>query len=1056
MAKSMKLSSMSLEVLKLCMQYFQAINHTQTSTYKEVEQSVQLTSQEVLKSASSFKTVTSEKTLEKAIFDYAGSITTMSSTTFASVNSLVTHYMSQRRWQDASHLLERTLRGIWPSLFSTNVYDITLVLEHVEECVDLVRRLAECYSIRQRKIEEEDIRVRLYRAMRSGRKVDDKLWEQVTQELLSFYTKTRQNEAGITVRQERLDDLTAHLGEQHSKVIEALWDLAELTHPRLVSIEYYQKIIRVLNGDGFISKPEVLKPILLVATELWTKGAFPEAMLYYKTFFSTFFAAPKSSPTFQDQTLMRECFDRYLECLHHTKMAFSVVHKVSSEYQSHCKAFYGASASITVQATLILARVCQESKATEAQAVMLYEELMKTGSEEVDLKYISSTLEMMHQEQAAAIISSSSSSSSSTAPSSTQVNRAVTVLEKRFSSMRETYGWAHEESLTQLAELVRYQSKQQHGAATVSRELKEATVKILSTEKSMDRLVAAASTIASSYVASKQETQATELTDELYRQMVMKDSSNAGTSHFDLSSCGRESLVFLAQLEYSLHRSSLVTLTEIMAAIVLQYTYYNEFRSLIRSKSSKFLDVSVAAAQIHQCLESSGRRTASARVLDQYAAWAAESSSEIREAGMSSEEAKVFFQATLRHLGTHESYDMIRTAGIIGNAQLVGLLNDRHYQDACNLARACFKFIAAKPETYRTTVMAKLVFTMGMRLGHRVMDGAVAPKDRSSLLETSKVIIEDVLHILGEVKINLAKLDPQYLNQLVMLLGEQENNKALAKVLKTLWESHEVQQGWDPVMLFTLARRCIVAHYVVGDSTAALRLAEHIVYNCRRVHGLYHPATLEMAVLLSQLYSSVAQRYDQQAAAASSNAKGQKAGPARAGEVATRYYRKSATVHEDILRGLSDPGYASMDGSSLFDIIDDGSMRKNSISSTGSNSPHPPLQITCGYMVPTSGEGEQKSHGQIVRQHLWLLKLALERVGGWPKGYGEYERLNADLFAQYLGDLQGFGGVEKWDLAAFGQGKAEADDDLLPRESLRKWALLSTELVQGGNGEEEL
>jgi hypothetical protein len=274
---------------------------------------------------------------------------------------------------------------------------------------------------------------------------------------------------------------------------------------------------------------------------------------------------------------MRECFDRYLECLHHTKMAFSVVHKVSSEYQSHCKAFYGASASITVQATLILARVCQESKATEAQAVMLYEELMKTGSEEVDLKYISSTLEMMHQEQAAAIISSSSSSSSSTAPSSTQVNRAVTVLEKRFSSMRETYGWAHEESLTQLAELVRYQSKQQHGAATVSRELKEATVKILSTEKSMDRLVAAASTIASSYVASKQETQATELTDELYRQMVMKDSSNAGTSHFDLSSCGRESLVFLAQLEYSLHRSSLVTLTEIMAAIVLQYTYYNEY-----------------------------------------------------------------------------------------------------------------------------------------------------------------------------------------------------------------------------------------------------------------------------------------------------------------------------------------------------------------------------------------------------------------------------------------------------------------------------------------------
>ncbi|KAK8120462.1 hypothetical protein PG999_004582 [Apiospora kogelbergensis] len=280
MAKSMKLSSMSLEVLKLCMQYFQAINHTQTSTYKEVEQSVQLTFQEVLQSASSFKTVTSEKTLEKAIFDYAGSITTMSSTTFASVNSLVTTIC----------------------LSAAGTMQVTCSKGHcgVEECVDLVRRLAECYSIRQRKAEEEDIRVRLYRAMRSGGKVDDKLWEQVTQELLSFYTKTRQTEAGIT-----------------------------LTHPRPVSIEYYQKIIRVLNGDGFITKPEVLKPILLVATELWTKGAFSEAMLYYKTLFSTFFAVPKSSPTFQDQTLMRECFDRYLECLRHTKMTFSVVHKLT-------------------------------------------------------------------------------------------------------------------------------------------------------------------------------------------------------------------------------------------------------------------------------------------------------------------------------------------------------------------------------------------------------------------------------------------------------------------------------------------------------------------------------------------------------------------------------------------------------------------------------------------------------------------------------------------------------------------------------------------------------
>ncbi|KAK8036484.1 hypothetical protein PG991_001621 [Apiospora marii] len=1079
--KTMGMSSVSLSISKFCLQYYKSTNRTQSSMYKEVEEEVRQTTREVLKSSSSStQTTTSEKSVEETIYECAGSITTMQLETFASANGLISIYMSQRRYQDATTFITKVLRGIWPSLFSAQVQDITLVSHHVEECIGLATRLAECYSTRRRRNDEEDIRVRIYRALRSGREVDDKLRDNATQTLLSFYSKTSQDESGIAIRQEVLDDLIGRHGEHHATVLKVLWDLAELSRPRPAFVGYYQKIIRILNGDGSkTSKPEALKPTIIVATELWNQGAFSEALPYYKTLFSTFFASPKSSPALRDSSMMRECFDRYLGCLRHAKTAFAAIHGIATEYRSQCKTLYGAAASVTVQATLTLARVCQESRATEMQAMTLYEELVKTGTQQIDLKEIASELEVMREEQMAALMREEKSKSSSTTTtfSSEQVERVVEVLQKRFSAVHEKYGWAHEESLTQLAELIQFrsmhQSTKQETKETVSRELREATVSILTTQKSLTRLVSAAKTIASSYQASEQMSQATEMTEELYRQLVMKDMSHAKSSQFDLSSCGRESLVFLAQMEYSLGRTS-ASMTEIMAGLVAQIAYFDEFRGLVRSKSSNFLDVSVAAARIHQSLESSGRTKAATHVFEQYALWVADAKPGfMRQAKMSATETKVLLQAVMRHFNTHRSHDMVRTAGIIGNTRVMELINESHFDTACDLARACHKLIAANPESYRTTVMAKLVLTMSMSLGSRAMDydNKLTPDARKALLATSKPILADVLRVLmsgssndggmakmKSTKINLAKLGPAPLHKLIALLGAQKNYEALASVLTALWESREAQHDWDPAVTFSLARRYILARYVVGDSAAALRIAEHIVYNCRRVHGLCHPATVEMALLLSQLYSGVAQRHQQQAHSGSSGHNGRRvSGSAGAEEIANRYYRKSAAIHEDILRGLTDPGYASVDGSldSLLHGNANGMMssdgfgsgrRSSSISSSGSSNGNGMAMMnsrTFSFVSGAHGEQQQqKSDGQTARQHLWLLRLALERVGGWPKGYAEYERLNADVFARYPAEMAGAAGVERWDLAAFGHGKASAEDDLLGKGDLNKWGLL--------------
>jgi hypothetical protein len=73
-----------------------------------------------------------------------------------------------------------------------------------------------------------------------------------------------------------------------------------------------------------------------------------------------------------------------------------------------------------------------------------------------------------------------------------------------------------------------------------------------------------------------------------------------------------------------------------------------------------------------------------------------------------------------------------------------------------------------------------------------------------------------------------------------------------------------------------------------------------------------------------------------------------------------------------------------------------------------------------------SSEEKSVDRSAEVKTHLNLLKLAYQRYGQWPKAYGVYEQLNADIFASYGGALKGAEGVEKWSAKGFGAGKAES------------------------------
>ncbi|KAF5016942.1 hypothetical protein F66182_11215, partial [Fusarium sp. NRRL 66182] len=237
--KTVGLASLALSVYKRVAQFYESTSRTQTSTYKEIQQSIQTTSQEVMKVVSSSSSVTSETTLEEIVYEASSSITKVDQTSITAVSSLYEIYISQHRWHDSTRLIKRVLHGIWPNLFAPSLQDVTLPGKHVDHCIELAEKLSQCYHARRRLGKEEDIRTRIYRAVRSDRQVGDKLLDRVTTELLRLFERTSQTDKIITLRQELLSDYIGKYGLHHSIVITNLWALAELTRPRPIFVDYY-------------------------------------------------------------------------------------------------------------------------------------------------------------------------------------------------------------------------------------------------------------------------------------------------------------------------------------------------------------------------------------------------------------------------------------------------------------------------------------------------------------------------------------------------------------------------------------------------------------------------------------------------------------------------------------------------------------------------------------------------------------------------------------------------------------------------------------------------
>jgi hypothetical protein len=1021
-AKEMRYVGMhtqALSIFKYASSYFKSVRQEESSFSREIHQQLSETSTELvqqsLNSSSSVTettTTVSESVFQDVFFSIIHSSKTVDSSTIALSKKLTVQYMSKKNYTAAINVINATLQRTWSSFLASSIHDVTMATSFTQESIELVERLAECYTQTRQLEKVEDTYNRFFRAVLVADKVDQTIFEKAKTLLINFYDKHGYSDKAISIYQEMLVYYRARLGPAHGPTIQTLYTLATRCqkHPRNHPywIDYYLQIITSLNKDSDVCHPIAFDAIVAVTTTYWEDRRYAEAVSIYRVLWKTFTTKTKEHKVFSDVKFVQTLYERYYQCLEETKASWSELYQVSNEYHKTVKAVFGAESAIAVEATLSLAQVAQRSEEHASQAIALYEEVSnrsKTVTTRTSVNEINQALSSLYVKQM--------QSSSSSSMKEETIQRALTMSESQLQESTRAYGYSHESSLTHLRELSTLYSRQQKTEVAV-KQLSTAVSEIITKETSSQKQIESAASIATTFRSIEQTSTAQSLVQELHRQICAKDTRYASKWSFNLTKSSRSSLAFLAALQYHLRKDLNITFPEIMADLTLEYIYFEQFHKTLENNES-LTNILLAAAPLRWFLRRNDQQDMITVVEDQ-----AVNLFEKRDAQdlntQSKASPRIFIIGIMDHLGNGRNKNFNRSVILASNDSVTKLTAAKKFPEAYDIAHLGFLY-ASKHDGYNGPRAISMGFKLasllvGSRTGNKCPDAAL----RKKMLELSNRIVKRILEICKNLNINFAQVQLYELSHLSMLLGEQQDYETLEWLLTTLWNTRDAQRTWPASILLNLGRRLICARYLANRPVKAIRLAEDIAYNMRRAHGPRAAITIETYELLAELYTSTGLSYQKDPKTAN---------------LAADYFKKAVGVHEDILRLVTNDQGGSVDDDDDDDELDTAAalLAREGVSvKKSSNQP------------AAAVEPAAVDKSAMALKHLHLLKMAYQRLGGWPKSYDNYERLNAQLFRVFGSDARwkGVEGTEKWDAKAFGAGKAESQDGVF--NGLEDWS----------------
>jgi hypothetical protein len=622
------------------------------------------------------------------------------------------------------------------------------------------------------------------------------------------------------------------------------------------------------------------------------------------------------------------------------------------------------------------------------------------------------------------------STKTSTTLTKETVEKAETLVFEQYMSSRKRHEYTQTKTLKQLQQLIAIYHKQQK-TELITKELKSLILDVVLNIRTTEEMVYVAEFLASIFITYDLRRQALEIVRHLKLQAIYHAAPKTSTFHG--TTIGQSSFAFIAAFEYHIRSDHTLSIAHNIAELVAEHLFYERFLRSIKAKA-KLQQVFVHAARLRHILVRNNRfedfTIIETQLVDFFAATEVAVSKAVNRATL-----KVFVNVVTKYAAEHPNVhfkSFVVAASYAAVDQLRLLLKQNKDQEALDLATCTFKFLMAH-EGLDDPTEIRLGFQLCLMTAGRgeFAFKSSSPKVQSDMLALSQQILAEVFDICKNNHINIARAQLSELNELISLVGEHKDYTRLTWLLNTLWTSREGQSSWPQDTIIDLGLRLVQAEFSSGNYKSAIRLCEDIVYNIKRVHGVKNPRLYSYLNLLAELYTGYANHLLSEAG------KQEPATKKVSEHTALLHFRKAVDVHLTALKQLADADTADSDNDDDYQSISSFKLTSLPVAnghshSNGHSHGTNGVKLNGGHKHIRSFQNREEEL-EIVRRHLRLLKLALQRAGGFHKPAREYEALTQRISAHYgedlkMKDLEWNAARWKVDGQPLGQAEAQKQD----------------------------
>ena len=695
------------------------------------------------------------------------STTKVDITTVRTCETLSAYYTRCERWSDAAKICQSLLSSLWQSL-TTRQSSLVLPKEYTSEAIQIATRLAYCHFREHEYERAENVYVYIFRATKATYRIQDERVSSTFEALIEFYEKSNQQSKAITIYKEIIKEYRSALGSNHVLTIRALYRLGNLsvkTSQKDADL-FYMEIITSLNGNSEICHKDAFEAATILSELYYKEKRWTEAQKIYGLIWRTFTKHGKEYG--MSTELVETTYDRYFHILEkEVKVEYTVLRQTTIEYRETCVRVFGARSETTIKATLQLAHINERSSKHQQEAISVYEEISRETETTTKSTSILKVITSAKQRLAHLYLTNTSSSSSSS-------QFAINLYKEQLQHTKDQHGCSHESTLIKLRELVTIYKKQntEQFNITATRELQATIVEIITTEKDSKRLFEAGSSLAITYTNCGFTEQAWEVLRELRRQIISKDVRSSERFGFKVDFVDRRSYVFLVAFEESLKGNKKTSFSEVMTDMLTETVLYEHFHHSVKQQKS-FESTLRTGARLWSFQLSKQRKDQVMLVEDEtFEIFMKHMGSHIKT---NRQITRQFFVVLLEEFGKdQQDVHLDYSACIGGNERVRVLIETNKYQEAYELATCVYQFVNHQ-RSYHHSDNVGSGFRLSLYMAGRGIQKCPDQKLRLQMMELSKTVLREVFHACKHLQIDFVRMETGDLNNLVGLMGEQQN-----------------------------------------------------------------------------------------------------------------------------------------------------------------------------------------------------------------------------------------------------------------------------------------